>query len=260
MRGSASLVVLDFDGVVCDALVECAAVSAVGGQPSGPLPDLADALETLTAQFVTRFASVRPHCRTLADFMVVNSISGPVSTRAEFEAARAACDRAEVDRQSARAQAARDHWRIAAPSAWLALHTPYPGVEHLLTAASGRVAIVSNKDAASIHRLLEHFGVAQHVREVVGGCSDKPSALARLAGGRGAVSFIDDNLANVLAVGRVPGVRSLWATWGYHSLEDRAVATARGVTALTLDELGDIELSPSELQLERASTQSTPTT
>lgn len=236
----AALVVLDFDGVVCDALVECAAVTAVGGQSEGPLPGLDEAVRALTDAYVATFASARPYCRTLDDFMVANVLEGPVGSRADFEAARRSIDAREVRRQAARAQQARDSWRRADRRRWLDLHTPYDGVDRLVRAASGRVVIVTAKDAPSVRRLLEHFGLHDHVRDVVGGCADKQAALASLVGDCGTAAFVDDNLANVLAVARVPGVRSLWATWGHHSAEDVELARARHVTALDLGQLRDV--------------------
>jgi phosphoglycolate phosphatase-like HAD superfamily hydrolase len=234
------LLVLDFDGVVCDALLECAAVSAVGGQPDGPLPSLDEALGMLTHDYVTAFASIRPYCRTLDDFMVTNVITQPVTSRVDFDAAREACDEAQVRRQACRAQRARDLWRGADPQRWLELHTPYSGVRRLVRAADGRVVIVSAKDAASVWALLQHFGLAEDVHDVVGDCTDKASAVDRLVATSGPALFLDDNLANVLAVDALTDVRSVWATWGYHSAEDVVLAATRHVTSLSLDELGAV--------------------
>ncbi|WP_426565366.1 HAD family hydrolase [Angustibacter sp. McL0619] len=227
--------ILDFDGVVCDALIECAAVTRAGGQAEGSATPLSQAVADLTPEFIDRFTSVRPYSRTLVDFMVANVVQAPVTCRDEFTAARVTAGPSELRRQAQLATAARKVWRRDHRDEWLALHTVYPGVQDLIE-HGGWVAIVSNKDADSITTILQHLQLRHLVRAVIGDCADKATAVSALTGGA-ASTFVDDNVENVLAVSAAPGVRAVWATWGYHSSEDVGLASARNVEAVTLSGL-----------------------
>ncbi|MEI2777353.1 MAG: HAD family hydrolase [Tetrasphaera sp.] len=240
MSPTRTWLVLDFDGVVCDALSECAALTRAAAGPGPGLPTLDEAIAALTPQLLARFASVRPYCRTLADFMVTNAVTAAVTSREEFEAAKAAAGPELLDAQAAHAQQIRDAWRADEPEAWLDMHIPYAGVPDLIRGAGGPVAIVSNKDGESIDAILTHLGLRGDVAIIAGACADKPAAVARLIGEHASASFIDDNLANVFAVAAVPRVRSLWATWGYHSREDITQALTAGVPTLALGELAAV--------------------
>lgn len=240
MSPTLTWLVLDFDGVVCDALTECAALTHAAADPGPGLPSLDVAIAALTPQILARFGSVRPYCRTLADFMVTNAVGRAITGREEFEQAAASVGRDALEAQAARAQRIRDAWRAAEPAAWLDLHIPYAGVADLIRDAGGPVAIVSNKDGESIAAILANLDLAGDVAIVAGECTDKPAAVARLIGEHASATFVDDNLANVLAVAAVPRVRSLWATWGYHSREDIALAQARSVPTLSLGELAAV--------------------
>lgn len=234
-------VVLDFDGVMCDALTECAAATLIGGRTTpGAAPSLDEALSGLTPAYLARFASVRPFSRTLTDFMVTNTLTEAMTTRTEFIAAR---DRAGADvlqAQASAAQRARDRWRRDETVAWLGLHTLYPGIAQLLTRQAGHIAVVSNKDADSIAEILSHQGLRGTVTTIVGECPDKPAAVRALFEGN-RLTFVDDNADNAIAVSSVPGVDSRWATWGYHSVEDHTRVAGSSVRPIHLSDLPGLD-------------------
>jgi phosphoglycolate phosphatase-like HAD superfamily hydrolase len=239
---------LDFDGVVCDALAECAAVTwhASRGPLTAHVPPVNRAVAELPPEFLTTFASVRPHSRTLDDFMVANAVPGGRRvTRKTFEHYRDQIGPARLAAQAAVGEQLRAHWRTTEFAEWVALHTVYPGLAELLRGTDHQVAIVSAKDAESIWAILSHHALADHVQLVVGSCTDKRAVLTGLADQSGeTVLFLDDNLANATAADALPGIVSRWATWGYHSPED--VITARGLAlrAITLEQLEELWQEP----------------
>jgi len=235
------VLVLDFDGVVCDALGECAAVTWYAGRPAvHSVPGPAAAVELVPPAFLTTFASVRVYSRTLADFMVANALpAGSTVDRAAFAQRRAEVGEDRLDAQARRGEAVRGAWRCRHPEAWLGLHTVHAEVAELLRVTDEPVAIVSAKDAESIYAILGAAGFEDAIWRVVGSCADKAGALTTLAAEAGGepVVFVDDNLDNALAAARLPGVESHWAYWGYHGPEDDWTAAQIGMAPLSLDDL-----------------------
>ncbi len=235
------MLALDFDGVVCDALGECAAVTWLAGRATSPEDwPLPAAVASVPPPFLTTFASVRAYSRTLADFMVANAVpAGPTIGRAEFRRHRAAAGVARLADQARLAESIRAYWREAQPEQWIGLHTVHAEVAALIRAAPEPVAIVSAKDAESIRAILDAAGLSDDIGAVVGSCRDKPAALAELVADNDGrpVIFIDDNLDNVLAASSRPGVDGRWAGWGYHGREDELTADDLGIGPLSLDAL-----------------------
>jgi phosphoglycolate phosphatase-like HAD superfamily hydrolase len=237
---------LDFDGVVVDALTECAAVTWFAGPGArAPTPGLPEAVASVPANYLATFAQVRSYSRTLDDFMVTNALHprvAPVS-RAIFEEALAQGDPGERARAAAAAEEIRGRWRGQQFRQWALLHTVRPELADLLRTTTHSVVVVSAKDAASIRAILTHHGLGT-VDRIIGSCRDKPAALARLLGTNPkarseGVVFIDDSVANVIAVGELD-VESRWALWGYHGLEDFRLAARAGVRQLHIRQLGSL--------------------
>lgn len=246
------MLALDFDGVVCDALTECAAVTWHAAHP--PLdgetpPPLADAVEQVPEDFVRTFTSVRAYSKTLDDFMVANAVPvGHEVDQAGFAQHRAAAGSARLAGQAKAGEEIRGYWRAHQFDEWIALHTVYPEVADVIARNGQRVVIVSAKDADSIRAILAHHRLAGYVEDVFGSCADKSAAVAQFAAGVDAsdsdVVFVDDNLANAVTVERLPGVRAVWATWGYHGPEDVDLAAYLGFPTLTLNHVDQLTRIP----------------
>jgi FMN phosphatase YigB (HAD superfamily) len=241
------MLALDFDGVVCDGLLECAAVTwhAANTATTAGTPRLRQAVSEVPGEFLTTFASVRPLSRTLDDFMVTNAVpAGREVGREQFERCREGVGAERLTAQAAVGEQIRAQWRVADFPDWLALHTIYPEVAELLSSTRHAVAIVSAKDADSVWAILRHHRLAQHITSVVGSCRDKAPVLTALTGGLHTSAeplvFIDDNLEHVRAAGSLPGIEPRWAVWGYHTPEDVDTAARLGIRSLTLDQLGDL--------------------
>lgn len=272
------MLILDFDGVVCDAFDECLLVAWLGESPgdapgvepgvepgelsdhgsgespgdrtsgSGPVGDAWEGgppdPDQVPAAFAARFRVVRTFARTLDHFVVAHERGArAIRTQDGFAAAFDALPRARVDRFAHRAGAARAALRRHHTDWWLDLHALYPGIGPLLRARAGDVAIVTAKDRPSVEEILARHGLDACVREVVGDCHDKPAAVRDLCRRHGVgpreALFVDDNLPNVLGVGATD-VPVRWATWGYGTDEHRREAHRLRVPALTLDQLGQL--------------------
>ncbi|MGW1200804.1 HAD family hydrolase [Streptomyces sp. NPDC002536] len=237
------MLILDFDGVVCDAFEECAVVTRhAGADPrataAAPPAELAAALPPA---FLDRFRTVRKHSRLLEHFMVANDPrSESVRTQAEFDALYAALPAGRCTRQAAGAAALRAELRRRHRGQWLAMHRLYPGIRALMERHERRTSIVTAKDEASVWEILAHHGLDRTVASVVGECADKRTAVLELVEGDGLrpehATFVDDNLRNALQV-RDTGARTLWAYWGYHTDDHVRTALQRRMRRVYLPEL-----------------------
>jgi HAD superfamily hydrolase (TIGR01509 family) len=233
--------IMDFDGVVCDALEECALVTWLGAHPPSQVSPVSSYLTAMPRGFVQRFRNIRGFARLLEHFLVAHRpAAAHIRTRARFDTVFR-CIATEYVREFTRtANAARARCRTEEPAFWLGLHTLYPGIPQLLQDMAGEVAVVTAKDEQSVRAILERHGLAHTVAEIIGECRQKADAVRELCARHGAtpdsVTFVDDNLANAAAVAAT-GASAYWAMWGYHTSDDLAEAGRTGVRRLELAEL-----------------------
>lgn len=227
---------LDFDGVVCDALPECALVTWFGVHHLPDPPDGPIALAQLPAAFLDRFRRVRNYSRLLDHFLVAHlTESAGITSQDGFDRMFATLSPERVATFTATASAARAALRSRQPEFWLGLHTLYPGATDLFEQYSGGIVIITAKDVASTTEILAHHGLAGAVAHIEGECADKARAVARISTELGidpsGSLFVDDNLANVLRV-RETGTPALWALWGYHTADHVTEADRAAVRAI----------------------------
>lgn len=233
--------IVDFDGVVVDALEECALVTWLGVHPPVASAPVSAYLPAIPPGFLRRFARVRDFSRTLDHFLVAHRPAADrIAAQAEFDRIFGVLTPATVRSFVAGAGAARQRCRTEEAPFWLDLHTLYPGIDALLERHAGAVAVITAKDAESVWTILRRRGLAHTVVEVIGECGRKDDALRDLCRRYGArpqdVTFVDDNLTNVSRVAAT-GARHAWATWGYHTPEDVATAARLGIPRISLAEV-----------------------
>ncbi len=241
MARTGGVLAVDFDGVVADALQECALVTWLGGRGTDTSVPGAEQLKRVPDEFVERFRHIRDYARLLDHFVVAHLPgAGTVDSQAAFDALFAGLEPEYVRTFTTAATAARERLRTGEPDFWLGLHTLYPGMADLLRRHSGRVVVVTAKDEDSVRAILARHGLGHTVREVFGECRDKTAAVldvsARWGVPVGNITFIDDNLANVRRVAAT-GARARWALWGYATPEHRAEADRYAVPVLHLSEV-----------------------
>ncbi|MCW2541993.1 MAG: hypothetical protein JWN95_3718 [Frankiales bacterium] len=234
------MLVLDFDGVICDALVECAAVTWFAADPDAmsAAVGLANLIPRIPVEFLDIFRQVRCYARTLDQFVVaLHPAAFSVVDQAGFDALLAATPSFEREHFGAAATALREFWRTTEPDVWLDLHTLYPGIADLLARHRGRLVVVTAKDEASVRGVLDRHELLDCVTEVLGECRDKGGAVLELAARLGMaieqVTFVDDNVPNVRGVAAT-GAATWWARWGYHTAEHAELASRFGVNPLDL--------------------------
>lgn len=238
------VLVLDFDGVICDSWRECAFITWAGQHGWSPAEFGAGAFPAIPGAFIQRFLALRGYARNLGHFLVpVLPGSEQISCRADFDRYYAGLAPEVVATFVDRALRFRASVRSRHREQWLAFHALYEGVPGLLSSLSDRLYIVTARDRQSVHALLAVHGIAVSPERIYGErCSKRAALRAIQAREHAEVYFVDDNLQDVVAV-QDNGHRAVWALWGYSASEDRAEANRLGTPVLSLPELPAAALS-----------------
>src|SRR6266700_1796881 len=177
----APVLILDFDGVICDALTECALVTWLGIHQPPPGTRISAHAKAMPRNFVERFRAIRDYSRGLEHFMTAHRpMAANVRDQAHFDRLFGIFSAEYVGEFVASASAARARCREEEPEFWLDLHTLYPGIAGLLRRHDGRVCIVTAKDEESVRRILRRHGLEDTVLEVVGETTRKAAAVRAL--------------------------------------------------------------------------------
>jgi len=239
---------LDFDGVVCDGLVEYFATAwraygEIFGSPDGPPPP----------QLADRFYPLRPVVesgwemplliyglqRGLADQDLLDhwpTLAPQLLTETGLTPPQLG---ATVDR-------VRDRWIHTDLVDWLSLHRFYPGVLPRLEAVRAEgieVVIISTKEGRFIQQLLGQQGLDLGPGQIFGKEVKRPKyeTLRQLQRqGRSSIWFVEDRLAALAAVQQQSDLQDLQlflAEWGYNTAADRHQARqTTGVQSLNLEQ------------------------
>jgi phosphoglycolate phosphatase-like HAD superfamily hydrolase len=235
------LLVLDFDGVICDSIEECFVASWAAFHehlrhvPSGPAP----------GPVRTSFRELRPFVRSGEDFVLIQQLIAQGSAprnQEEFDE--------EWDRPGApgRAQCkelfyrARTELRDRDPPAWLAMNRIYPHVPGALARLSPRVPryVLSTKKPEFVIAPLEAARLPFPrdcilYIEAVPKLAAVERLLRRLPCDEAV--FVEDQV-DAIRANRDPRIRTFLATWGYVPVEQ--LRRPGGVALLEPDGLGDL--------------------
>lgn len=219
---AAPLLVLDFDGVICDSVEECWVSSWTayhelflgGSHSAAPAAVQSDAGK--------RFRALRPYVRSGEDFILIQQLV----SRGAAPASQAEFDR-EWERPGAPPrQLFKDLYYQARtalfqrdPGAWLAMNRIFPHVPAALAGLSPRVPlfILSTKKAQFVSATLSANRLTvpeDHVLYSEG--EPKLAAVERLMRGLPAdeAVFVEDQI-DALRMNRNARIRTYLATWGY---------------------------------------------
>jgi phosphoglycolate phosphatase-like HAD superfamily hydrolase len=235
----AEVIVLDFDGTLCDGLAECLLVSWLAFADRVQASDGVTLLDTIPPGFKDHFARCRNFVRHSGHFIIPFLCDATFETQADFDAAYQAVEAGTLEAFLRRFEACRKQLRQDHPEQWLALHTLYPGVRSALQAARLPLFIVTAKDTASVLAILEAASVPFKEDRIYGGVTAKPAAFHDIVRQSGCspqcLAIYDDSVLNV-AEARGAGFDAIWATWGYSSPEHQRIAASTSLPCVSLDE------------------------
>jgi phosphoglycolate phosphatase-like HAD superfamily hydrolase len=129
----------------------------------------------------------------------------------------------------------RDEWITTDLDGWLALHRFYLGViERLRSVISSSVypVIISTKEGRFINQLLQEQGIELSDAQIIGKESQRPKhqvlrELAAAHNTRSSIWFIEDRLKTLLSIqpyADLAAIRLFLADWGYNTEQEREAA------------------------------------
>lgn len=233
-----TLLALDFDGVVCDGLLEYFQTAWKAYcevfQPTSPEPPQG---------LAERFYPLRPVVETGWEMPLVlyGLLTGvpdqdilehwPTLIPSLLE--QAAVDAAQL---GIAVDGVRDRWMAADLEGWLALHQFYPGVLPRLQQAQEQgldLVIISTKEGRFIQQLLAQQGMTLAADRILGKEVKQPKydslrhLKAKASNPR--IWFVEDRINALQAVQRQPDladVQLFLADWGYNTATDRQAGKA----------------------------------
>ena len=236
-----TLLALDFDGVLCDGLIEYfqtawAAYCEIW-QPDDDKPPegLAD-----------RFYHLRPVIETgwempvlLRSLLLGSSDEAVIDDWPSLATEQVRADELDTGQVAATVDGVRDRWIERDVDHWLAQHRFYPGVIERLRQAiapeSGiTVAIVTTKEGRFVTQLLQQQDIHLPPDNILGKEVKQPKYQTlrdlrdRFPDHKPTIWFIEDRLKALQAVAQQPDlsdVRLFLADWGYNLDRDRLAAT-----------------------------------
>ena len=240
------LLVVDFDGVLCDSAVECMltaynAYKVVLGSSGAPVRSI-DALNAAHAELFLRH---RHLVRVAKEYFL---LWYEIERDADLE--RLAELKADKSIAPDLLTSYHDHfyservvWRNADPNGWNAANPLFPGIDPLaLRIRDGSAVILSAKDEPSIRSILAFHGVDPTKTDIYGSDTglDKHELVQRIADEHEIAAAdmlcLDDNLDNLTMLAD-EGVKGCLAMWGYNSPREQKMASQRGIQLLELKQL-----------------------
>ena len=251
------LLVLDFDGVVCDGMEEFFETAWRAWQSLGgdPLP------AARRAELAARFTTLRPVVEAGWEMALLPALLATIDASrdaeltdgARWSVIRDAWVRERGlarDRLADALDTARDAWRREDHDGWLRRHRFYPGVADWLRDLVARrqlLYILSTKDKRFLDDLLAWQKVPLPTDRIVGKATphrpkwdviEELAARHALPSGGAGVWFVEDRLATLLdvqsAAPHLGAARLFLAEWGYVFPDDGDRARAHAISPLTL--------------------------
>lgn len=240
------LLALDFDGVLCDGLLEYFAIACLTHQQlwhfSEPIPgELEDAFYQLRPVIETGW-EMPVLIQALIEGRSPDEITHHWRAIAEDIVQR---DRLVPAQLSQALDANRDQWIREDLEGWLDLHRFFPGVidrlQNILASPETELVIITTKEERFVRQLLALAGVSHEAIAIFGKATRQPKAttLKQWIGQKSTIWFVEDMLPTLHKVVQEPALNSVQlflADWGYNTPADRAVAaTSDRIQVLSLD-------------------------
>jgi len=223
------LLALDFDGVVCDGLLEYFATAwrtyVQVWQPPVSVPPVGLAED---------FYRLRPIIETGWEMPVLIQALMTATPELPNQWPRLAHQRVSDQGLTPKALSTqldrvRDAWIAEDLAGWLALHRFYPGILERIRATTIPVVIITTKEGRFVQQLLAQAGLAFNAQDIYGKECQQPKTqtLGQLLHHYADIWFVEDRLLTLQAVQAQPDLAQVGlflADWGYNTPQDRQKA------------------------------------
>ena len=236
------MVFLDFDGVICDSILETLVSSWRGyyllrGEVHPPL---------MPVSLLRDFAELRPYVRAGEDFILIHELIAagcPIRSQRDFDDQLAEREQQRIDLYRDSFYAARQELLRHEREYWLGLNRLYPHVAPRLSSwsSSPSLYILSTKRAEFIVEILNSKNIPMAPLRVLS-CSakEKKNTILRTLADRGyeRALFIDDQIDHLAPdSARDPRIDGCLASWGY--VQKQWLEDPRGVELLYPNQFAD---------------------
>ena len=233
-NNSPNILALDFDGVICDGLIEYFQTAwrtyCLIWKPAQTVPE---------ADLAFSFYRVRPAIETGWEMpLLIQALLTGITEEQilldwpQIVPQLLAENHLKAVEVGAMLDGLRDCWIAEDLAGWLALHRFYPGVAETLQKLEGsgvKIAIVTTKEGRFVRELLQLAGVAMPPDLIFGKEYKKPKhqilrEFLAASGENTTIWFVEDRLKTLLSVKQQPDlseVKLFFADWGYNTTAHR---------------------------------------
>ena len=232
-----TILALDFDGVICDGLIEYFEVSwRTYCQVWSP------ANQTPPDDLAPKFYRLRPVIETGWEMpILIKALLEGIAEEKMLKDWESIAknilqqDNLNSTEISSKLDKTRDDWITRDLNGWLKLHRFYPGVVEKIKATTESVVplyIISTKEARFVQQLLEQQGVTLSKEMIFGKEVKRPKyeilrELIQEANSSPEIWFVEDRLKTLQLVKQQPNledVKLFLADWGYNTSSEKATA------------------------------------
>ena len=247
MANNPKILALDFDGVVCDGLIEYFETAwrtyCQIWKPS---------LSTPPADLATSFYQLRPVIETGWEMpILIKALVEGISEQeilhqwGEISQSLLQKDKLIAADIALKLDQIRDEWISTDLESWLNLHRFYPGVVEKMQNVRDRnvrLMIITTKEGRFVRQLLQQQGVEIPAHCIIGKESQRPKhqILTELIAQTKVIWFVEDRLKTLQVVQQQPilaAVKLYLADWGYNVASERE--QARQTSGIELISLSD---------------------
>jgi phosphoglycolate phosphatase-like HAD superfamily hydrolase len=241
------LLILDFDGVICDSAVECMITSYNARIVINNISSVKVYQRTnLDEQFNNKFIKFRPLVRIAKEYYLLceRIIDGTDLDSLHRLIPRDQDERDRMDAFHDCFYRERASWMADDIAGWLASNPLYPGTTELFNNDNIKqdIMIVSAKDKTSINAVLSSNGIDTDGLKIFGSdtgldkqdLTNRAQSEARVQ--LSEISFLDDNLENLIMISEM-GVNVYMAEWGYSLDQQKDEAKTNNIPIIKLDDL-----------------------
>jgi phosphoglycolate phosphatase-like HAD superfamily hydrolase len=237
------LVFLDFDGVICDSLLETLVSSWRGYY----LQRGEEEPSAMPVTLLQDFARLRPYVRAGEDFILIQELIAakfPIQSQQDFDDQLAERGEQRIASYRESFYTARRDFLMHERRYWIDLNRLYPHVAPYLDdwVSSSSLYILSTKRADYIVEILAAKGTPMDSKRVLGcEAKDKKTTILRTLTDRGGerALFIDDQIDHLAPESaRDPRIAGFLASWGY--VQQQWLQDSRGVEVLHPNQLADL--------------------
>lgn len=245
-----TLLITDFDGVLCDSIRECLLSSYNAYRKIHASPDMRRCeLSKIDAATQATFRSLRPYIRSGEDFVLIQDMIEkqiPIASQEEFDRLKSMQSQAILSAYKRAFYAERDFLLEHEKNLWLTLNPLFDGIADALQRnnAFEHIHILTTKRKNDVREIMRYYGLdvpETHITDVP--LSEKRAYLLRLLQENRVAAehsvYIEDQVAFLIEAQQYH-IRSYLVNWSYVSEAQKASARQHDIPIIGIEDFDRI--------------------